>query len=246
MMVLNNPVLHAATVHSLPDGTIRIVIPTPTIQWKAGQHVFLRFRATHGRIAPIHHCQRVPRHKQPAEGHGVRAPPARRFTRALAQSSRTEFKVLVDGPYGHAADELASFDSVLLCVGGSGLSWALAAAQAVLAREAACAQARLGGEEYAALQWFRDELGAIGRDADVEIYITGEVASPVAVGKEKASDEDEDEESEAALAATHHGARPLPHHRTAPCRRGRQRRCRRLWPGWPHCGLCQRCWARTG
>lgn len=212
MMVLNNPVLHAATVHRLPDGTIRIVIPTPTIQWKAGQHVFLRFVGLRtAESHPFTIANAYPDTSSLLKDMVFVLRPQGGFTRALAESSRTEFKVLVDGPYGHAADELASFDSVLLCVGGSGLSWALAAAQAVLAREKRPALKLVwAAREYAALQWFRDELGAIGRDADVEIYITGEVASPVAVGKEKASDEDEDEdeESEAALAATHHGARP--------------------------------------
>ncbi|KAL1406279.1 hypothetical protein Q8F55_007975 [Vanrija albida] len=207
MMLLNNPVLHRARVARLPDSTIRITIPTATVRWGAGQHVFLRFVGLRtAESHPFTIANAYPHTEGLTKDMVFVLRPQAGFTAALASAARTEYPVLVDGPYGHAADELAAFDTVLLCAGGSGLSWALAAAQAILRAERRPALKLVwAAREYAALQWFRDELaGLVADGADVEIFITGEAASP----PEKGGKGDDGESEASGPTATHHGARP--------------------------------------
>jgi hypothetical protein len=129
------------------------------------------------------------------------------FTRSLAakltgSGSEDTFRVLIDGPYGSGSDELRAFDSVLLCVGGSGIAWALGVLQALVGHGHGQNQAKDQGKEprqrqvsliwairdIGSQRWAAAELAALKSKVDIRVYVTGEDVAESTTGG-KASDE---------------------------------------------------------
>ncbi len=133
--MLNNPTLHMATIEPNSNDTVKVTIPTHTLKWSAGQHVFLRFIGVNGMethpftvasIAPdsIKKYTLVPRQMvfliRPQTGFTRRL-----FNAAHSQKGHIQYKVLVDGPYGGTGADMRAFDNVMITVGGSGICWGL-------------------------------------------------------------------------------------------------------------------------
>lgn len=164
-MVLNNTSLHTARLTHVGPDTARLSIPTYAMKWRPGQHVFLRFPAVRGLEShpfTVASVGRVTNAKEVESMIGkkprgqivemremvflIRAQAG--FTRALVEHSlrtfRGDYAVLIDGPYGHnSATDLAAFDSVLMCIGGSGISWAVGVLQGIAAQPRRPATIRL-------------------------------------------------------------------------------------------------------
>lgn len=176
-MLLNNPSWHLARIELLSEDTYKLTVPTYTLKWKAGQHVFLRFMAVRALEShPFTISNMCTAGEVDTMVFLVRSQNG--FTKALLQHAlRTntgEYKVLVDGPYGHSADELRVFDSVLVCVGGSGISWAVAVLQALAASPRPPAIKLVWAVRDASAQgWFASEIAALNKAATVEIHVTG-------------------------------------------------------------------------
>jgi len=156
-MLLNNPTWHTATIVVVSSDTFKMTVPT-SMTWRAGQHVFLRFPAVRPLESHPFTIANAPSKGASGDAMTFLVRVKTGFTRSLLDhidsnsSTGDNFRVLVDGPYGHAADELRSFDHVLVCAGGSGISWALAAVQSLAGSSAAVRliwAVRDQGEEHA-------------------------------------------------------------------------------------------------
>jgi hypothetical protein len=121
-----------ASITMLPENAVKVTIPTQ-VRWKAGQYVYLRmpgisiFENHPFTIASL--CS----DDFPSEyGEGYRDMilvfrPFSGFTRKCVNAAEDNgewhtYRAFIDGPYGGMQRELASFDTVILFAGGSGIT----------------------------------------------------------------------------------------------------------------------------
>lgn len=133
-MLLDNPTLHSARVEVLPSNALRITIPTFSIKWRPGQHVFVRFLGVRPLEShPFTIANAIPESSALVRDMTFIIRPHSGFTLSLfnhvLSANDNRYRVLVDGPYGEGSGDLRAFDRVLFCIGGSGISWALSALQ---------------------------------------------------------------------------------------------------------------------
>lgn len=137
-MVLNNPVPHIATAHVIDNNIVRLTIPTYTMTWQPGQHVFLSFLSVRPFESHPFSLACSPTSSSNVGGVFVREMdfvirPHKGFTSDLLKyvdthgddKGRVDLRCIIDGPYGEGGHDFRSFNNVLLAVGGSGISWAL-------------------------------------------------------------------------------------------------------------------------
>lgn len=237
-MLLNNPTLHRARIQLLSEGsdtitpTIRITIPTRVMQWKAGQHVFLRFLA----VRPMEsHPFTIANVSEGTFGDErvmtfvVRAKSG--FTSSLANAVHASggkdngYAVLIDGPYGVDGGHLAAFQHVVLCIGGSGMSWAMGVLQHLQLAAAAghgpvsirlvWAVRDIGKSTLvryltvAWVSWFEAQLAALPL-VKVDVYLTGNNMdrSDSGLSEKGMDDSPKIDNGETGLVYSRHGGRP--------------------------------------
>jgi predicted ferric reductase len=116
-----------AEVTTLVDDAVSVQIPVPTTkgQWKAGQHVFVRFPA----IAPFQsHPFTIASIEENAELTLIIQKHSG-FTKKLydrvKENGPWKTRVVIDGPYGGPPRDPGSFDTVVLVAGGAGVTFTM-------------------------------------------------------------------------------------------------------------------------
>jgi predicted ferric reductase len=134
IFAFNNPILHVATTTILSHDVVKLSIPTTAIRWQPGQHIFLRFLGLRPFESHPFSFATMPKdHLAQVRTMEFIVRPQSGFTRALfdhvRKTGQKEFAVLIDGPYGGVGSDLRAFHSVLICAGGSGITWAMSCLQ---------------------------------------------------------------------------------------------------------------------
>lgn len=134
IFAFNNPILHVATTTILSHDVVKLSIPTTAIRWQPGQHIFLRFLGLRPFESHPFSFATMPKdHSAQVRTMEFIVRPQSGFTRALfdhvRKTGQKEFAVLIDGPYGGVGSDLRAFHSVLICAGGSGITWAMSCLQ---------------------------------------------------------------------------------------------------------------------
>ncbi|OCF78055.1 hypothetical protein I204_02061 [Kwoniella mangroviensis CBS 8886] len=210
-IILNNPVLHRAHVELLNNETIKMVVPTLYINWSAGQHVFIRFMGMGWRSLDSHpftiansplalasirdgdleksNTLHPALAKVNAKGSVKEMvfllKPLSGFTKDLyhkAKSGQSQYKVLIDGPYGDAnvGQDLEAFDRVLILTGGTGITWALSVLSDLVNREDGNAREITlvwAVKKISSMKWFERELQFIRTNhpnVHIQHYVTVE------------------------------------------------------------------------
>ncbi|WWD04408.1 hypothetical protein V865_002477 [Kwoniella europaea PYCC6329] len=211
LIILNNPVLHRAHVELVDNETIKMVVPTLYISWSAGQHVFIRFMGMGWRsldshpftiansplaLASIrdgdleksntsHPDLTKVNAKGSMKGMVFLLKPLSGFTKDLyhkIKSGHTQYKVLIDGPYGdaHVGQDLKAFDRVLILTGGTGITWALSVLQDLVYRKDGNGREITlvwAVKKISSMKWFERELQFIRTNypnVHIQHYVTGE------------------------------------------------------------------------
>ncbi|PYH97864.1 putative ferric reductase transmembrane component [Aspergillus ellipticus CBS 707.79] len=124
-------VRHKALLHRETDDTLKITIPTTTVRWKLGQHMFLRFVAGGAHMLTAHPftiCS-VPQHDKASRLVFYVRPRGGITDRLMALATKqpgAAVPVLMEGPYGGVSSQhLASAGSKLVVGGGAGAGLAL-------------------------------------------------------------------------------------------------------------------------
>ena len=124
-----------ASVTVLPENAVKVTVATQ-IRWTPGQYVYLRMpHISYMQNHPFTIASLCSEDFPSAYGDQYRDMtlvfrPFGGFTRQVldqaikdqAQSERKDYTALIDGPYGGMRRELASFDTVILFAGGSGIT----------------------------------------------------------------------------------------------------------------------------
>ncbi|WRT69878.1 uncharacterized protein IL334_006869 [Kwoniella shivajii] len=171
MTILNNPVFHRAKAELIDDETLKLVIPTIFIDWSAGQHVFLRFISVQPfdshpftiSSMPTPSCHDQNRSRNQERTMVFLLKPLSGFTGTLfdkVQNGEVDFRVLVDGPYGGVGNDLRAFDSVMICTGGTGITWALSVLEDLAWNGKKGQEINLvwAVRKLSATKWFENEL----------------------------------------------------------------------------------------
>ena len=117
-----------AIITALPDDavTVSIEIPNAKGNWTAGQHVFVRFLALYPWQCHPFTVASVEEDGQLVllikKEHGITD---RLYKKCLGKDMEWNTRVLIDGPYGGPPRDPASFNSVVLCAGGVGVTFTL-------------------------------------------------------------------------------------------------------------------------
>ncbi|KAM0748822.1 hypothetical protein T439DRAFT_357978 [Meredithblackwellia eburnea MCA 4105] len=148
---------HRAKVQVLEDRMIKITIPTTTVNWAPGQHMFFRFRnlGIHSWTSHPFTIASIPTSGEIE----VYARIGRGLTKRLAEVNH-EVPVLLDGAYGGVSGKLEAYDKVLLIGGGSGGSFILALMRHLalaLPSDSSCKEVTVvyATRSKASLSWFK-------------------------------------------------------------------------------------------
>ncbi|KAL4918668.1 ferric reductase NAD binding domain-containing protein [Aspergillus aurantiobrunneus] len=195
---------HTATLTRLPTGLLQIKIPTVTLTWTPGQHVFLRFSGTglslHSLTShPFTICSTA--HNVVADNKANEmvfyVKPKRGITGRLARlaerGSGVSSTVLVEGPYGGIEEGVVRRSEVVVIVsGGSGGGFSLGVLRAVLKQKhehrvsnggrhdekgASTIKVIFATQSEAVARWYRDEIEALMTTYGVDIDVSIHVTS---------------------------------------------------------------------
>lgn len=121
-----------AAVTILPENAVKVTIPTQ-VKWKPGQYVYLRmpgisiFENHPFTIASLCNDDFPSEYGEAYRDMTLVFRPFGGFTRkvlntALEKGPESTYRAFIDGPYGGMQRDLASFDTVVLLAGGSGIT----------------------------------------------------------------------------------------------------------------------------
>lgn len=121
-----------AAVTILPENAVKVTIPTQ-VRWRPGQYVYLRmpgisvFENHPFTIASLNSEDFPSQYGEQYRDMVVVFRPFGGFTRKVLNSAIDKgpyktYRAFIDGPYGGMTRELASFDTVVLLAGGSGIT----------------------------------------------------------------------------------------------------------------------------
>ncbi|PWY89229.1 hypothetical protein BO70DRAFT_385316 [Aspergillus heteromorphus CBS 117.55] len=117
---------HKALLYRETDDTLKITIPTTTVRWSPGQHMFLRFLTGDAHLLTAHPftiCS-VPQHDKPSQLVFYVRPRGGITGRLMALATKqpgVAVRVLMEGPYGGVPSRLlASSGSKFVVGGGAG------------------------------------------------------------------------------------------------------------------------------
>ncbi|GAA5908146.1 hypothetical protein JCM5296_000515 [Sporobolomyces johnsonii] len=167
--------VHRAEISPVEDGALKITIPVGSMEWSAGQHVFIRFLTVYPwQTHPftILNLPNSPFSASPSEPNSLqfvlhpRTGLTARLASLAASNPTRSLPVHIDGPYGHAAIEtIGGADHALLVAGGTGMSFVLPILSALLRGDA---PSRVRSLECVwvipreeALGWYREALDEV-------------------------------------------------------------------------------------
>jgi predicted ferric reductase len=121
-----------AAVTILPENAVKVTIPTQ-VKWRPGQYVYLRmpgisiFENHPFTIASLCSDDFPSEYGEQYRDMTLVFRPFRGFTRKVLNTARDKgpqstYRAFIDGPYGGMQRDLASFDTVVLLAGGSGIT----------------------------------------------------------------------------------------------------------------------------
>jgi predicted ferric reductase len=171
---------HKAQVQCFADGSVKLTVLRPGFKWQPGSHVFLGLPEVRQLESHPFTISNVYVDSMTPLVFAFDAFDA--FTRDVAGASlhgKRDLIATIEGPYGHI-DNLSSFDRVLFCAGGSGISYTLPLAMSLVHGLLGSEHADKGKISFlwasakpVRFQQFEAELAILEQACHVELYNTG-------------------------------------------------------------------------